>query len=102
MTAAAELKDLDWTEITCQCSEHGGCTLQAKFAVHIHAVDRCNDPGLLSGDRVVLRCRACVMSLRRCVERSLQQLNRDGLACCDGCGAPLVEVTDVVREVVRL
>jgi hypothetical protein len=91
------LRQHDWHSVACQCPEHR-CHNRARFVVHIHAIDRCNDAGLLHGDRVELRCDPCVLGLYRAVGQRLRRYRRDPLQC-PTCGAPLAAVSDVVREI---
>ena len=95
------LRHHDWQEISCQCPVHR-CANRARFRVHIHAIDRCNDAGLLHGDRVELRCDQCVIGLYAYVGASLRRLNSRGLASCSTCQSPLARVSDVVREIREL
>lgn len=68
-------------------------------AVHIHALDACNDPELPFGNHVELRCGECLEMLKAEIAAPVNRLNRIGLTRCAGCGAPVVEVGDVVRAV---
>jgi len=95
------LRAHDWHVIDCQCPVHP-CSGRAKYEVHIHAIHRCNEPGLLHGDRVELRCQACVEKLWDHVLTALERIKRYPPFACDGCGAPLSQVPDVIRKVRRL
>jgi hypothetical protein len=102
MTTAETLTALDWTSYACQCPAHD-CTDRAAFVVRVHAISACTRSGLdPGGNRVELRCVACVRRLQAEVRAGLRQLNWHGRASCDTCGAPLVAVGDVVRELVAL
>lgn len=99
------LEPLDWREYRCQCAHHGsdGCDQRARWILTIHAISRCDDPGLdPDGNRIEIRCMKCVERLRSHIKHSLTQINQRGRAYCDTCGAPLVEVEDVLRSVRRL
>jgi hypothetical protein len=102
VTTAEALTALDWTSYACQCPAHA-CRDRAAFVVRVHAISDCNRVGLdPGGNRVELRCTACVRRLQAEVRAGLRQLNRYGRASCDTCGAPLVAVGDVVRELVAI
>ena len=98
------LQALDWSEIQCQCAHHRhACPNRATHVVAIHAIEACNQPGLDPfGNRIELRCYACVLRLQAEVGYRLLKLREWGLAACGGCGAPLAEIADVVREVSEL
>jgi len=95
------LRQHDWHTIRCQCPVHP-CDKRALFSVAIHQIDRCNDRGLLHGDRIELRCDDCLLRLYRHVGESLRRVSRYGVARCGTCGSPIVIVADVVRRVVAL
>jgi hypothetical protein len=106
MTQPDTLTALDWHAYACQCPKHGkGCSNQASYTVEIHALEVCNEPGLNAfGNRVELRCASCVRMLHDQLEMDLRQLNKvtHGRAHCGGCGAPVAEVSDVLRAVSKL
>lgn len=91
---------LDWHQYACQCSQHRTpCPNRATHVVEIHALHRCNDPGLNPfGNRVELRCFECVMRLTAEVGVKLEYANQFGIGQCDSCGAPVTVVGDVVRN----
>ncbi len=94
------LRHHDWAEITCQCPCHP-CDGRARYVVAIHALHACNQPGLDPfGNRIELRCGHCVARLHLDVATKLGRLVRPGQ--CDGCGAPVREVDDVIRSVSEL
>ena len=93
------IQHLDFTEYGCACPCHP-CPNRATHVVHIHALHRCNDAGLLYGDRVELRCFECVLKL--CAEVRGRLKNRWGVGMCETCGAPVADVIDVVREIEEL
>lgn len=98
-------KELDWHDYACQCTQHPivACPNRASKIVAIHAVGRCRDGGLSDGNRVELRCDACVMALRAEVELRLSQFTWVlGGHGCPSCTAPLSAVGDVVRSVTEL
>jgi hypothetical protein len=95
------LAPLDFHEIACQCPSHAdGCTNRASFAVAIHAIGRCNQPGLDPyGNRVEILCLWCLATLRVEIGEKLARAARYGIPSCDGCGSPLASIDDVVRGV---
>lgn len=94
---------LDWNAYSCQCTQHRHpCPNRATHIVHIHAISACDEPGLADGDRVELRCAECVLRLQAELHYRLMKLNTWGLCACATCGAPVVEVGDVVRAVEEL
>jgi hypothetical protein len=94
------LRQHDWHVIDCQCPVHP-CGDRARYEIHVHAIHRCNEPGLLHGDRVELRCRHCVAALWDHVADSLRRVSPYH-PHCEGCGAPLAQVPDVIRKIRRL
>lgn len=104
MTASPELSiaHLDWPTIQCQCPVHD-CKDNAGWVVAIHAIGRCNRRGLdPDGNRVELRCRPCVERLHAEVAEKLGRLVNLGLLACPGCGAPINNVSDIIRSVEAL
>lgn len=103
MTSDAGLAaELDWSEVACQCAHHAadGCTANATRVIAIHALHRCNEPGLdEDGNRVEIRCFSCVQQLWIEIHAKLEPLNRHGRAHCGTCGAPITQVSDVLRSV---
>lgn len=101
--AAETLSALNWDTYSCQCVHGHICGNRAEFVVHIHALDRCNTPGLDPfGNRVEIRCGVCVARLRTEVGEKLALLAPWGRPACSGCGAPVSAVGDVVRSVEKL
>ena len=98
------LARLDWQEYTCQCLMHAdGCRNRASFVVAIHAIDCCNRPGVDPyGNRIEILCLWCLATLRVEISERLRRIREHGLATCEGCGAPLSFVDDVVRGVMPL
>lgn len=90
---------LDWTTSGCNCPCHPhGCGNRATHVVEIHALHRCNEPGLTFGNRVELRCVECLLRLQAEVHFRLKELSRWGVGECGSCGAPVTRMTDVVRD----
>ncbi|RFZ15041.1 hypothetical protein VIMS_02471 [Mycobacterium marinum] len=101
--AVETLAALDWGTYQCQCEHHHKCAERAVVVVYIHAIDNCNLPGLDPfGNRVEIRCGPCLQKLRAHVAESLERLKPFGRPACEGCGAPLATVGDVIRGVVTL
>ncbi|AKN18311.1 hypothetical protein MHAE_12041 [Mycobacterium haemophilum DSM 44634] len=95
------LASLDWHQFTCQSEV--GCTHPATHIVHRHAVDECSNPNLDPGGNIVdILCIGCVRSLRLDVLRQVSKLTRHPGAYCLTCGAPLHELSDIIRNTVRL
>ena len=101
--AVDAIAHLNFFEIGCQCTEHP-CPNRATHIVEIHAIDRCNEAGFDPfGNRVELRCFACVVALRQKVAEQLGAARADTRRyACKGCGAPVAAVGDVVRGVKEL
>jgi hypothetical protein len=97
--AAETLPALNWSPL-CGCVRHGGCTRVATHIVRVHAIGSCGQDGRdADGNRVLLRCAVCISTMRAEIARSLEELNRRFIPQCESCGAPMVRVSDVVREV---
>ncbi|BBX75078.1 hypothetical protein H7H78_06510 [Mycobacterium shinjukuense] len=95
------LAALDWQAITCQSA--AGCSNQATHIVHRHAVDRCNQPQVDPfGNIVEILCIACLWRVEAEVLCQLGRLRRHTDACCLTCGAPVSELSDIMRDVVEL
>ncbi|GAB7141996.1 hypothetical protein [Mycobacterium riyadhense] len=95
------LAALDWREITCQ--SEAGCTNRANFVVHLHAVDACNHPQLDPfGNTIEILCIACLWRAEAEALLQVGRLRRHSNATCLTCGAPLTELSDIMREVVAL
>jgi hypothetical protein len=92
----AVLSALNWSPL-CGCTRHGGCTRPATHIVRVHAIGSCGRDA--DGNYVFLRCVTCVSQMRAEIARSLEELNRRFIPQCDSCGAPMVRVSDVVRQV---
>ncbi|MHA7649718.1 hypothetical protein ACX9NE_08155 [Mycobacterium sp. ML4] len=95
------LAALDWQTITCQFG--AGCTNRATYIVHRHAVDECNhdhvDP---FGNVVEIVCIACLWRAEAEILVQLDQLKPSSSAYCLTCGAPVSELSDIMRDVVVL
>lgn len=98
------LTALDWNDYACQCPVCGPCDNRATHIVEIHAIGRCNNPGLNDyGNRIEIRCYECVVRLFAYLTEQLQRLNSRYHYCeCESCGAPIENPRDIVREVVPL
>lgn len=95
------LAALDWRDITCQGEV--GCTNRADFIVHLHAVDECNHPQLDPfGNTVEILCIACLWRAEAEVLLQVGRLRRHSGASCLTCGAPVSELSDIMRDVVAL
>lgn len=102
MTQANTLAALDFYDIACQCPVHR-CTEHARYVVHLHAIHACNSAGLDPfGNRIQIRCESCTRRLQLEVAQKLRALRPWGHRPCEGCGAPIAAVGDVVRELVEL
>lgn len=64
-------------------------------SVLVEALDPC-------GNRVEIRCGSCVARLRTEVGEKLARLSPWGRPACQGCGAPIAAVSDVIRGVAQL
>jgi hypothetical protein len=95
---------LDWHTYACQCTHHRPpCKQPAKYVCHIHALHRCDTDDVdMFGNRIELLCAQCVSRLKAHINYHLGKLNAIGVGCCGSCGAPIVELSDVLREVVKL
>jgi hypothetical protein len=97
--ATEALRALEWSPL-CQCTRHGGCTRPATHIVRVHAIGSCGQDGRdADGNYCWLRCAVCLSQMRAEVARSLEELNRRFIPQCESCGAPMVRVSDVVRQV---
>lgn len=95
------LAALDWRDVTCQSG--AGCTNRADFIVHLHAVDECNHPQLDPfGNTVEILCIACLWRAEAEVLLQVGRLRRHSGASCLTCGAPVSELSDIMRDVVAL
>lgn len=98
------ITQLDWptTHIRCQCDNTrcaNGCKNPATRHVEIHSIDDCNRADLGQfGNLVTLLCETCYTTTRLVIEQLVDTLTRYGRAHCRGCGAPLADITDVIRE----
>lgn len=104
MTAQPDIdivRHLDWHTYRCQCPQHAsGCDNRAVYAVALHALHACNQPGLDPfGNRIELRCGPCVAQLWAEIQHKIVELNRYGRAQCETCGAPIADASDVLRSV---
>jgi hypothetical protein len=100
--ATEALRALEWSPL-CGCTHHGGCTRPATHIVRVHAIGSCGQDGRdADGNYCWLRCAVCLSQMRAEVARSLEELNRRFIPQCESCGAPMVRVSDVVRQVEKL
>jgi hypothetical protein len=100
--ATEPLRAPEWSPL-CGCVRHGGCTRPATHIVRVHAIGSCGQDGRdADGNYVFLRCVTCVSQMRAEIARSLEELNRRFIPQCESCGAPMVRVSDVVRQVEEL
>lgn len=114
MTDNDVLAQLDWktSEIRCQCEQAhhtNGCRNPATQQVEFHALDHCNDTaetqqGELNpfGNYVFLLCDPCLHDLAHTVMQHVHRLNAFSRPVCMTCGAPVVELKDVFREITDL
>jgi hypothetical protein len=92
---------LDWRGITCQSGI--GCTNRATYIVSLHAVDECNRPQLDPfGNTVEILCIACLWRAEAEAVLQVGRLGRHAAASCLTCGAPVTELSDIMRDVVAL
>ncbi|OBI95320.1 hypothetical protein [Mycobacterium asiaticum] len=95
------LAALDWQAIECQ--SESGCSNRATFIVHRHAVDACNHPHVDPfGNIVEILCIACLWRAEAEVLVQLGQLRRSPDASCLTCGAPVSELSDIMRDVAAI
>lgn len=101
---AETLAALDWGTYRCQCRHKHACDNPAAYIVHIHCIDNCNNPDADPfGNRIEIRCSTCLVTLRTDIAAKLRQLKPWGQPACAGCGgAPIAEITDVIRDVTPL
>jgi hypothetical protein len=104
----------DWHTIACQCDHYdctrkGGCQNQATRHIEFHALDQCNTPVTRDGDTVnpfgnyvYILCEPCLNSLAQAVAVYVDRLNVYGRKTCMTCGAPIRELSDIIREVTPL
>lgn len=94
---------LDWINYQCQCPHHGdtGCHQPARYTLAIHAINTCNQPDLDHfGNRIEIRCAECTTRLWANIRATLGMFT--GRWECGSCGAPLVDVFDVLRSIEAL
>ncbi len=113
MTDTDILRDLDFTDIACQCGHYEcreGCPRRATIRVSFHALDHCDgtkdDNAELDadGNYTLLVCLHCLRMLELAADTHLRKLKHYGCRPqCGTCGAP-VESTrpDIIREVTAL
>src|ERR1700752_5316396 len=95
------LAALDLQETPCQ--SESGCTKRATHVVYRHAVDECNRPNLdPSGNIVDVLCISCVRSLKAQLLQQVEQIPRCPGGYCLTCGAPVHQLSDVMRKMVQL
>jgi hypothetical protein len=95
------LASLDWQTITCQADT--GCTNRAAYIVHRHAVDQCNHPQMDPfGNIVEILCIACLWHAEAEVLVQVGQFRRSSDSRCLTCGAPVSELSDIMRDVAAL
>lgn len=102
--ASDVLDNLDWKP-TCQCPEHP-CGDPAAYIMHIHLINRCrSDEADAYGNRIVILCNTCMYKTQLVVQQKLDRMNKiispymDCIPECATCRAPMVQLTDVIREV---
>jgi hypothetical protein len=83
---------LDHLDFKPGCTETG-CPYFATYALILHNVDWCGD----TDDDAVLLCDACQRETLRAAARLVGRRR-----ACTTCGAPLAELSDVVRSVLVL
>jgi hypothetical protein len=103
----AAIIHLDFLDYGCQCPAHPNhqpCPNTAVYTVTLHNVGNCNEPGLTFGNRVELRCPDCTHKLQTDIQCRLAALNAatNHRLQCDGCGAPMTELRDILRGIERL
>lgn len=97
----AALEYLDWQTVQCQSSE--GCTRQATHIVEIHVVDFCDESWVNPfGNTVGILCGPCMDEVESDVRSHVRKLSRFGRPMCLTCGAPVVDVGDILRDRKRL
>lgn len=95
------LAALDWHTIGCQSEI--GCTNKATYVLHRHAVDECNDSHVDPfGNIVEILCIACLWRAEAEVLVQVGQLRRSSGTYCLTCGAPMAELSDIMRDVAAL
>jgi len=95
------LAGLDWRSITCQSDV--GCSNQATYIVHVHAVDKCNHPELDPfGNTIEILCIACLWRAEAEALLQVDRLRRHAGTSCLTCGAPVCEISDIMRDVAAL
>ena len=95
------LAALDWQAITCQSET--GCSNRATHIMHRHAVDECDHPHVDSfGNIVEIVCIVCLWRAEAELQVQVGQLRRSSGAYCLTCGAPVSELSDIMREVAAL
>lgn len=101
---AAELDGAHWGDkgITCQ-STRRRCKRPATVQMEIHLFRACNSPEANAlGNRVELLCAECAAALRAFTAKFVDYMNRRAQALgtvtvCDTCGAPMAQVSDLIR-----
>src|ERR1700760_4538302 len=92
------LAALDWHEITCKSET--ACRNPATHIVHLHAVDECNQQHLdSSGNFIDILCARCFSATAVDILGKVDWFRRFPRPSCLTCGAPVAELTDIVREV---
>lgn len=95
------LAALDWRDVTCQSK--AGCTNRATHIVHLHAVDKCNRPHADPfGNFIEIVCIACLWRAEAEALLQVGKLRRHADASCLTCGAPVTELSDIMRDVAEL
>jgi hypothetical protein len=93
----AAIEHLDWHTIQCQMD--GGCPNDATHMVEIHVVDYCDESWTGPfGNSVGFLCDWCVAEVDIVVADQVKRFNLFGRKMCLTCGAPVVDVKDILRE----
>lgn len=89
----------------CQCTGCGlphlanACPLEAAWYVDVHPVDMCQQVEFKRG-YVCVECFKNVVDY--CNRIVLWAISEFRPAACDGCGAPVERLSDVIKDVVKL
>ena len=78
---------------------HGGCPHEATHIVEVHVVDFCDESWSNPfGNTTGILCDRCLAEIERDVVATVKRLNKFGRRACLTCGAPVVDVFDVLRD----
>ncbi|OBJ48867.1 hypothetical protein [Mycobacterium sp. 1423905.2] len=95
------LVDLDWHTVSCQ--SEAGCSNRATHIVHLHAVDSCDHPNLDPfGNTVEILCIACLWQAAAEALAQVGRLRGAEAVHCLTCGAPVSELSDIMRDAAAL